>query len=326
MILDPHIAQVMLKNPKLRQLIPEINHDRTTTSIGVYKFSERRPSFYADINQETGVVDLFRPTYFLGQGRYAHVRLFSNKHGISFAVKTPHAQRLGTSNESITSTLIDYQQEHTIMRRAYNNHNACKLFYFAQGNEHGKITAKIRSVMPHIQGEQVHTYIQRIQSPHTLALIILSMTKTVMRLHENNIIHGDIKLDNIIISTVPDLKTTLVDFGFAYWFTEETASTFLKEESANYIAPERCNYPRDVTPHTNQDVYSFAYNIKYHIINMHPQGDALKNLYPCLNDFTQDGCSPIPELRPNLTSLCEALSYEIQSHHNDAITTPTMRI
>ncbi|MDF1685015.1 MAG: protein kinase [Legionellaceae bacterium] len=319
MVLDPNIAKLMLNNPRIKQLISTTNHDNTTNPIGFYKLSGQHPSFYAEINPETGETDLFREQCILGQGTHAHVRLFTNQHGASFAVKTPYRQRLGHSKESIENTITDYHQEHIIMRRAYNNPCAGKLFFFEQKTQ-------LRSLMPYIHGEQIQTYLPRVQSVQKLARIILAMTEALIRLHQDNIIHGDIKLDNIMISTHPNLKITFIDFGFSYLLTDKAASCFSKEEQTAYLAPERFDYPNDIAPHPNQDVYSFAYNLNYYILNTHQKGAELKDLYPSIDNFAKDGRNTNPELRPSLTSLYEALSQDIQWHCDDGITVLTTRI
>jgi len=326
MVLDPNIAKHMLSNPRLKQLTSGISHHNTTNPMGFYKFSERRPSFYADINQDTGEADLFREQRVLGRGMHAHVRLFTNTHGASLAVKTPHIQALGTSEDSIVGAIMDYHQEHTIMRRAYNNPSTGKLFYFARHNELNEVDAELRSLMPHIHGEQAQTYLPRVDSSQELARMILAMTEAIMRLHQDNIIHGDIKLDNIMIATPSDPTVTLVDFGLAYLLTDTVATCFTQDKMIRYIAPERFHYPQKPAPHTNQDVYSFAYNLRYYIINTHRKGAELKNLYPSIDDFTQHGHSQRPELRPSLASLHEALSLDIQRYCNSEITVQTTRI
>lgn len=326
MVLDPNIAKHMLNNPRLKQLISGISHHNTTNPIGFYKFSERRPSFYAEINQDTGEADLFREQRVLGRGMHAHVRLFTNAHGASLAVKTPHIQALGTSDDSIVGAIMDYHQEHTIMRRAYNNPSAGKLFYFAERNTRNELDAELRSLMPHIRGEQAQTYLPRVESSQELARMILAMTEALMRLHQNNIIHGDIKLDNIMIATPSEPTVTLVDFGLAYLLTDAVATCFTQDKMIRYIAPERFHYPQEPAPHTNQDVYSFSYNLKYYIMNTHPKGAELQELYPSIRRFTEYGHHKNPELRPSLTSLHEALSHDIQWHCDDGITVLTTRI
>lgn len=326
MIRDKNTAKLMLQNTRLRQLVSGIRHDSTPALIGFYKLSERRPSFYADINQETGDADVFREARELGRGAHAHVRLFSNAEGASLAVKTPHLEALGTSEESVIGAIMDYQQEHAIMRRAYQNPRVCKLFFAAEHNERGKLNATLRSMMPHIPGMQVHTYLRRVHSASELAHIILNITESLMRLHQDNIIHGDITLSNIMITTESDHKITFVDFGLSYLLTDPTALCFTPEEYVDYIAPERFEYPHEPAPHTSQDVYSFAYNIDYYIVDTHPEGANLIRLYPSIHDFIQHGQSKNPNLRPSLESLHTALTDDIAWPHDDGITVLSTRI
>lgn len=326
MIRDPNTAKIMLQNPRLRQLASGISHASTPNTIGFYKVAERRPSFYADINQDTGEADVFQETCVLGEGNHAYIRLFSNARGSSFAVKTPHNQTLGTSEESIAGAILDYHKEHTIMRHVYKNPHVCKFFYTSKHNERGELNATLRSIMPHIPGVQVRTYLRQVHSAHELAHIILKITAALIRLHQDNIIHGDITFSNIMITTESDNKITFVDFGLSYLLTDPTALCFTYEQRVDYLAPERFNYPHEPEPHTNQDVYSLAYNLKHYIINIHPEGNNLIHLYPSIRAFIRQGQSRNPDCRPSLASLHEALSQDIEWHCDDGITVQTTRI
>lgn len=71
-------------------------------------------------------------------------------------------------------------------------------------------------VMGYVKGETLDKFVKRIDHrPADLAYIIYTLARTVAFLHTRNtpIIHGDIKLQNIIIGD--DMEPTLVDFGFA---------------------------------------------------------------------------------------------------------------
>lgn len=72
-------------------------------------------------------------------------------------------------------------------------------------------------VMEYVQGESLHAHLkaqpQRRFSEDKAKGIIKQLLTTLSYLHERNVTHRDIKLENIIID-VPKNKIKLIDFGF----------------------------------------------------------------------------------------------------------------
>lgn len=73
-------------------------------------------------------------------------------------------------------------------------------------------------------------------------------------LHERNIIHRDIKSDNLLMSTNGDIK--LADFGYAVQLTSEVAGRGSKVGTVCWMAPELIKGERKYT--TKVDIWSFG--------------------------------------------------------------------
>lgn len=73
-------------------------------------------------------------------------------------------------------------------------------------------------------------------------------------LHERNIIHRDIKSDNLLMSVNGDIK--LADFGYAVQLTQETATRASKVGTVCWMAPELIKGQRRYT--TKIDIWSIG--------------------------------------------------------------------
>jgi serine/threonine protein kinase len=79
-----------------------------------------------------------------------------------------------------------------------------------------------------------YIYLTKGFGEHYGRIIFLSLLNAIEYLHDNNIVHRDIKADNIMINS--DLEIKLVDFGFANNLNIGKLNTFLG--TPNYAAPE----------------------------------------------------------------------------------------
>jgi serine/threonine protein kinase len=73
-------------------------------------------------------------------------------------------------------------------------------------------------------------------------------------LHERNIIHRDVKSDNLLMSVDGEVK--LADFGYACQLTEEVDSRKSKVGTVCWMAPELIKGERRYT--TKVDIWSFG--------------------------------------------------------------------
>ncbi|CAF1563892.1 unnamed protein product [Adineta ricciae] len=83
-------------------------------------------------------------------------------------------------------------------------------------------------------------------SEHDVALMLSQIAAALKHLHSLNIVHRDVKLDNILIANHPDQSVTLklADFGLALCLTDEIPTVAPKHEESGlcgtpmYLAPE----------------------------------------------------------------------------------------
>lgn len=85
--------------------------------------------------------------------------------------------------------------------------------------------------------------------------IISELSYSFSQLHVLKIIHGDIKPDNLGLST--DLnKAKIFDLGFSNWI-----GGFIYGYTARYVSPERVLEPHDYIANTKKDVWSWLVTI-----------------------------------------------------------------
>jgi len=114
--------------------------------------------------------------------------------------------------------------------------------------------------------------------------VIVRMVEIVIDIHKRNVVHGDIKLDNFMLT--PDDDAVLVDFGVSSFINGEKSPNILSNRA--YAAPELGD---DFETTIQSDIYSLALAIK--------QIKNTPNLAPYL--------SATPEDRPDLSELLHAI-------------------
>lgn len=82
--------------------------------------------------------------------------------------------------------------------------------------------------------------------------------QAVYYLHENNIIHRDIKGDNIVLTKEGEVK--LVDFGFAKVIKNLTGNCYSRIGSPSWVAPEvaACENKKNEGYNIQADVWSIG--------------------------------------------------------------------
>ena len=117
---------------------------------------------------------------------------------------------------------------------------------------------KIYLVLPWIKGSTLADYLKRCQSSKKPGLsayhavqFFYRFAHGLTKMHHANIIHGDLKPQNIIISR-PANELTLIDFGSA-WLVEKTSKRSEGDGSlAQYTAPELHNGTNSGNPLSDQ--------------------------------------------------------------------------
>lgn len=130
--------------------------------------------------------------------------------------------------------------------------------------------------MDYIEGETLASLIRRrgSLSPETLEQVATSLLDAVEVLHENDVMHGDIKPGNMIVRT--DKSVALVDFGTAMRLSDITYPTPIV--SQGYSAPERFDANGDLG--TWSDVFSCAATLAAAMVGAQPPSPSEEGAMP----------------------------------------------
>lgn len=200
------------------------------------------------IDPDTGTLDIFTPTQTLGQGSFGSVRLFDNHKSDAeqkkIAVKSSFSH--GRTNDWITDYTLDQSvAEWQFSTIAYEHQQpnrfpvACTLFAYQAPRAH-----RTRLIMPLIENSQTaYIFLAKIKQWTPLINAIRVITKSLLDLHTKGIVHGDVKADNILMTSndANEIQSTFVDYGFSALCGDMTEKFELSEPERikSYLAPER---------------------------------------------------------------------------------------
>jgi len=155
-------------------------------------------------------------------------------------------------------------------------------------------------VMELVEGITLKTFIQRKgRIPEREAIgIALQLIDGIDLAHKMEIVHRDIKPQNIIISTEGVVK--IADFGIARAASQETVNTAVMG-SVHYISPEQA---RHGVSDARSDIYSFSCTLYEMLTGMVPY--AGENSMAVVFSHLED---PIPRIRDSVKDLSPALDY-----------------
>ncbi len=123
----------------------------------------------------------------------------------------------------------------------------------------------------YINGQSLaeHLSEQKVLSDNEIEDILLQLCKGLVILHRFRIIHRDIKLENIMITT--DRIVKLIDFDIARTFKEDEAHDTTYLGTKGYAAPEQYGYSQtDV----RSDIYALGATLK----KLNPESERLKRI------------------------------------------------
>ena len=315
MLLDPALISIFMHDERICDLLKKAGCNFSEETIGYYKISGRRPSFFAQINTSRGTSVLYNPVKRLGSGSYGTVRLFQTDEGQEVSVKSFEDEivDIDTRKERSASRLERIKREAGFNRRAYPDEKLSEVFgIFFKGSAREKYTN--RYVMPYVKGETARSFIKVTRCARQLAEIILQIALEIQRIHTIGIIHGDLNFRNIMIYSPESggFIIRLIDFGFSYDKSDATAKLFMSDRDKLYHPPELFNDKKEyVIPDPNQDVYSFGFILNY-VFNEHESNEELMRLFPSIKVFILAAQNICPSARPTLDSLCRQLSFELR--------------
>lgn len=170
-------------------------------------------------------------------------------------------------------------------------------------------------VMEYFESGDFYTRIKekKMLSEEDCLKFAVNLLEVLDYLHTNNIVHRDLKLENIMMTSKNDFDFKLVDFGLAY---ECTGFRQEKCGSPGYIAPEmlkRCKYNSKI------DIFSAGVVLYTAIVGRHPFNASksekiLKKNKDCIykpenilgdlaRDFITSMMNPEPSQRPTASQL-----------------------
>jgi len=166
--------------------------------------------------------------HLLGKGSYGKVYMMQSK-----ADKKTYAAKVISKNQMITRLLgLDTLYTEIKNLRKVNHPNIVKL------KEVFETPSSIYLIMDYVEGEELKTYLQTKGkfTEEDCVPIMKNILETVHYLHENKIIHRDLKLENILIPSNTTSEIKLIDFGLSVDLTECREAK--RGGTPGYIAPE----------------------------------------------------------------------------------------
>ena len=157
--------------------------------------------------------------------------------------------------------------------------------------------------------------IKKALNDDTCAKFMKNLLETIDYLHSNDIVHRDLKLENIIMTGITDYDFKIVDFGLAY---SSCATQSIKCGSPGYLAPEILENRR-----YDNKIDIFSAGVILYILLYGKQPFHAKNIekvllknYECvykINNSISDGANEVlkmmlqrdPESRPNALQILE---------------------
>lgn len=206
----------------------------------------------------------------LGKGSYSIVYLVEEKSSKKFYVlKEFYPQDLITrikKNEiclknSLTQSKIDeyfnlkkiFQYEAKTLKKLNKTYSS-GLMKFISYYENVNNTSYI--ITNYVKTITLKKYLTQLSTPQDLILLLKNILFILEDIHQQNIYHQDIKLENILIKE--DKTPLLIDFGGSIILYDKILGKYLNTASPDSAALEQLslNYPPEITNST--DVYSVA--------------------------------------------------------------------
>ncbi|CAG9313656.1 unnamed protein product [Blepharisma stoltei] len=225
---------------KILEAFLEANSLETRSGFKLYQ-NEIFQDFYTENTEEldrwvnilskvsilTEVEDDYAIIKTLGQGSYATVYLVDDLDSYdNYALKS-----IDKSSLSNMKAVWAVANEIEILR-TIDHHNVTKLYKVYESKSH------IHLIMDYAPGTNMLQKIFKVESfsERKASEFLFELLLTLNYLHSKNIVHRDIKLENIMICSENPAKFKLIDFGLAGICNENDQT--LRCGSPGYIAPE----------------------------------------------------------------------------------------
>lgn len=311
--LKPSLIELFLENEKFKNYLMhsksylESRSERKGKSHHLYRpANNNRKSAYLQVNCNGAMfsADLYKPKQELGKSSRSLVREFSTEKGKTIAVKSNCENRIIENSEWLDRQKATIKTEVDFARLANNSNGFFECFHFTEDSYN------FRFLQPVFQGEDAESCLLKIKDPYKVAKITYLIATELSYIHTAfNIVHGDIKENNILISNEPSVK--ILDYGHSRFINEEKKPLTTRHDLyQTWYAPE-CKTNNSYLVSPTQDVYSLAVMFE-RIFTLHSCKEQLFKFYPSIQKFIEKGLARAPDERPELSLFCEKLNEEIE--------------
>ncbi|KAL7714972.1 non-specific serine/threonine protein kinase [Entamoeba marina] len=184
-------------------------------------------SFEEKENSDCGIFERYNVIGYLGKGSYGVVRLvIDQENKKEYAMKV-----IGTNKKKLTET----SKRESDLLQIVNHQHIIQLHEVLRSTEHMYI------IMECIYGGTLKEYVK--QRPLLEEEVIRNISKQILEalsyLHEKNIIHRDLKLENVLLLNTNTINIKITDFGLGKIIDSNTDNmTKTRCGTCEYISPE----------------------------------------------------------------------------------------
>ncbi|CAD8061423.1 unnamed protein product [Paramecium primaurelia] len=178
----------------------------------------------------------YQSSELIGQGASSKVITILDQNKFKYAAKCISKDYI--TKKKTPDRLNRLISEITILRSLLNHQNVIQLLDIFEGE------STYYLIFEYLQGDTLHKFLKQQSKPlseEMIRIILAQLLQGIHYIHQNNYIHRDIKLENIVLSTKQSIQNLkIIDFGLAIPSTVFTP--FAICGTPGYIAPEILQY------------------------------------------------------------------------------------
>ncbi|CAD8134543.1 unnamed protein product [Paramecium octaurelia] len=232
----------------------------------------------------------------IGSGSFSTVHQCFNREGEMFAVKIIKKQTIKqfNKNKSYEEQLLNEIQT----LRMFNHSNILKLYRVYENQQ------KICLLTDYIDGPELVSQqsSKKIYSSDDLRIMIIHLLSAIEQIHQQKVMHRDIKPQNILLKNNNIQNPVLIDFGLAA-FTWQKNMPFPQCGSPGYSAPEVLKYDESKKIYNQQcDIFSLGITLFVVLYGYNPfkQNDLKQTIKKNTDGYFEIPSSKYPKSLENL--------------------------